>query len=625
MKPSVLIPFLVIALTAAFLLIRETTREVVAPDSPDGCTLCHLADKSPSPAHPIGVMGCAGCHMGNPFARDKSRAHAGMYRNPGSLEVAPRTCGQADCHPDIPGRVEKSLMATNGGILAVMQNLWPHGPGKPAVDVKALIRRSSPGGGAGGAVKGVDKGPAEADMALDHYRKMCGGCHLWRPRYPDRGETGRRGGGCTNCHIMELENPNKDLTRKEFNHPGLTTRIPSATCLKCHHRSARIGLSYFGRFESEGYGTPYAKGEPGPRRLSGGRFFLELPGDLHHRKAGMDCIDCHTEKGVMGDGKLYSHQEEQVDINCRVCHDPVFSHDDPDPALTLRLIRANGRRRYHPLASGDSFILSPRKSPLYHIEEGDDGQLILYRKKDGKPVSFKRPSTPEIHRAAYHGRLTCQACHSRWIPQCYGCHETRFDQGEQRGWLTGQKSPGRWVEGRSYLRFRRPVLGFWQEGRVGPFAPGCQVFIDVFDDRGRHRPEKTSRHLVMAGFDPHTTALQSPACEDCHLSPKALGLGEGELKITRDGLVFNPVYRSALSGFNIDFPLEAFVSDKGIPLQQASRACARPFNLEELKRITRVGLCLPCHDRYDDVIFNDFTKAFARFIAGKTPCGVDVP
>jgi hypothetical protein len=52
------------------------------------------------------------------------------------------------------------------------------------------------------------------------------------------------------------------LTKTDgVNHARYTTRIPTANCLKCHNRSNRIGLSYEGIFESEGYGTPYRHGK----------------------------------------------------------------------------------------------------------------------------------------------------------------------------------------------------------------------------------------------------------------------------------------------------------------------------------------------------------------------------
>jgi hypothetical protein len=543
--------------------------------------------------------------LGNPFAKEKEMAHMGLVANPGNLHIARLTCGSKDCHPDLPKRVEKSLMATNQGILRVMQNLWPHESSESVQNVKELMDRS------------IGK-----SLALDHFRKMCGGCHLWRPRYPKLGEIGQRGGGCTDCHIQELASHSQDLSKKRFQHPGLTTCIPNNNCLKCHNRSARIGLSYTGRYESEGYGTPFRQGEPGPRSLSGNRFYLELPGDVHHMKSGMDCIDCHTEKGVMGDGEIHLHQEQQVDITCKTCHEPVLKEKNSAPELASRLARLNQRQ---PLLNKGPFVDSPKGSPIYHLHTAQGMNLKLFRKRDGKEILFKRLEMSSIHKAPYHERLSCQACHSAWTPQCYGCHETLFEQASQRGWLTGKKWAGRWIEGRSYLRFRRPTLGLWPDGQIGPFAPGCQVFLEVFDKNGDYQPAQTFRSLVMASFDPHTTASGAPDCFVCHRDPKTLGLGEGALKVTEKGLEFEPVFQSVFSGLGIDFPLDAFVSAEGKPLQIASRDKSRPFNKEELTRITRVGLCIPCHDQYDDPIYRAYDQSMSRFRSGTTPCRKEMP
>ena len=380
-------------------------------------------------------------------------------------------------------------MATNRGILNVLQKLWPHVKKESVTDVRELMEQ-----------------PPGQSMALDHYRKMCGGCHLWKARRPKLGEIGKRGGGCTDCHLIELSVPDQDFSQKRFKHPQLTTRIPNSNCLKCHNRSARIGLSYIGRFESEGYGTSFQHGEPGMRRLTGGRFYLELPPDIHYKKAGLLCTDCHTEKGVMGDGKDHQHMVQQVDIRCNSCHDPVSKTDKSDREELQRLIRLNGRQP--PLDSGPFFV-SPKGSPIYHLRAGEEKKLVLFRKMDGKKIVFKRYLSEKAHDAPYHKRLSCQACHSAWTPQCYGCHETLFLNKKQRDWLSGRKRPGRWVEGRSFLRFYKNILGVWPNGKIGPYAPGCQVFLELFDKNGKYMADQSYRSIIMSSFDPHTTALKT--------------------------------------------------------------------------------------------------------------------
>jgi hypothetical protein len=599
------IPFLVLMGVITILAAGESLRKRDAGIKPDGCRACHEPAEDPSSSHPVSVLGCAICHLGNPYAREKQRAHLGLITNPGDLRTVRLTCGREGCHEELPDRIEKSLMATNRGILTALQSFWPHEPEESVQDVTELLSI-----------------PSGKSMALDHYRKMCGGCHLWKSRDPSRGEIGRRGGGCTDCHLLELSNPTQNLARKPFRHPQLTTRIPNENCLKCHHRSSRIGLSYHGYFESEGYATPFEDGDHSSRRLTGGRFYLELEPDVHFAKAGLDCIDCHTEKGLMGDGNTYTHMEEQIDITCNACHDPEVKEPGPEKHLADRLWRLN---MHQPSPEPKEIILSPGGSPLYHLRPITGEEFQLCRKRDGKTFNFKRLGHQEVHKAPFHGRLTCQACHSAWIPQCYGCHVALLQGEEQADWLTGRISPGRWVEGRSYLRFSRPALGIWPNGMIGPFAPGCQVFLDVFDPEGRHQPELSHHSLVMASFDPHTTVLTPVSCVSCHGNPRSLGLGDGSLKITARGFQFVPRYNSRASGLGMDFPLDAFVSPDGKAQQKASRKGARPFNLEELNRISRVCLCLPCHDTYHDPIYLNYEQSLKQFQSNRTPCKRGLP
>jgi hypothetical protein len=111
--------------------------------------------------------------------------------------------------------------------------------------------------------------------------------------------------------------------------------------------------------------------------------------------------------------------------------------------------------------------------------------------------------------------------------------------------------------------------------------------------------------IASAPTHPHTSRVEAPRCVDCHYDSKALGLGEGRL--TRDGetgrLRVEPIYDSRNAGLKIDFPLDALVSAGRGTLQGTSHSLSRPFNSEELRRIVGIVPCLPCHDRYDDPVW----------------------
>ncbi len=580
------------------------------PDVPssEGCLFCHDQVSDPDSFHPISAFGCYSCHLGNRFSLDKERAHRTMVTRPGDLRTVDKTCGKSGCHSDMAARVKTSLMATNRGILQTLQQLWPRpqegplskeGTGAPVSAVTDLYDDHSP-----------------QNPAVDHYRKMCAGCHLWKERGDYDGEIGQRGGGCSDCHVVdEAEKP--AVAKGPFAHPRLTTRIPSENCVKCHNRSARIGLSYFGRFESAGYGTPYEGADLSGRRLSGGRFFLNLPADVHFSKAGMECIDCHTAVGLMGDGQIYNHIPDQVDITCEACHRPQFSSEDSVSAESGRMAGLNQKV---PLPNGIPVAVTRKGTPLYNVRrEGD--RTVFYRKKDGLPMqmdsaSFEKPH----HRLKGHASLSCQACHSLWIPQCFGCHLTYRETGTQHDWISGKKTSGSWKETRSYLRFSTPALGMRDNETVYPVTP-CQVFVSAFDGTNAFSKERSFAIINIAAFDPHTTSAKSRPCAECHGDPKALGLGYGVLRARDQDLTFRSVYDSARSGLTIPFPLDAYTNAKGTPLQSFSKKSARPFNQTEILRILSVEPCIGCHSEYDDPIYGNFDDSMERFKAeADLPC-----
>ncbi len=387
--------------------------------------------------------------------------------------------------------------------------------------------------------------------------------------------------------------------------------------MKCHNRSARIGLSYFGRYESARYGTPYRGSGFSGHKLSGGRFYLNIAPDIHHEKAGMDCIDCHTATGLMGDGHSYSRLEKQVDITCQACHWPFFRVTGSESKLAYRLSSLN---RKVPFAKGAVIGVTKKKTPIYNLQL-KNGKILFFRKRDGKAfeISTRWHYTTE-HKLAGHERLSCQACHSSWIPQCYGCHTIYNGLEKQRDWLTGKWTKGKWEERRSFMRFERPSLALRFHKEVYPVSP-CQVFVYPFEQPGNGKKVKRLRIFTISAFDPHTTRKESRTCEDCHWNPKTIGLGNGILAKRGPNWSFIPIYDSMASGLGVSFPLDGIVDMEGNATHRFSRSGGRAFNGEEIKKILRVGLCTGCHNSYGDKVYENFEKSLVRFRTDQSlPC-----
>jgi nitrate/TMAO reductase-like tetraheme cytochrome c subunit len=562
-------------------LFSKNITKVSQISQPDQCMSCHKDMSDIDHSHPNSVFGCASCHGGNKFARDKVSAHKGIVLNPARLEHASLFC--VKCHKDIISRVSNSMMQSQSGILNVLKYQW--GETNELNSTLSLQEL---------------KNDTNISFATSHFRKLCAACHINQDEkvFPHAKMT--RGGGCSDCHRVSKTDKNI--------HAKFTSKIPTQNCVKCHNRSNRIGLSYQGIFESEGYGTPYIHGDLSHKLRDGDRFFYNLAQDLHHSDANMSCIDCHSEKGVMGDGKKHYHMEEAEDIKCKDCHEPKFKKAN---SLAITLSHLN---KDVPLPKKIAYS-KKLNSPLYNVQK-DGNKTNFYRKSDGKKFDLKKMSNKAYHTLRIHKRLDCSACHASWAPSCYGCHEVYYENGKQYDWVSKTYTKGQWQELRSFLRFETPSLGIGYNKKIMPFAPGCQVIGTNF----KSERIENFHSMAMAGWDPHTTQKTSRTCVDCHFNPASLGLGRGNLDIKDNNITFTPIYNSKQSGMPFSYPIDAFVSPQGKQFQSTSRKEARSFNKNELEKIVSAYKCILCHDKYEDKIYFDFNLSKKLFYKGVTPC-----
>lgn len=184
-------------------------------------------------------------------------------------------------------------------------------------------------------------------------------------------------------------------------------------------------------------------------------------------------------------------------------------------------------------------------------------------------------------------RLSCQA----------GQRETHLDK------LTLEETAGMWEEGRSYIRYEKPMLGVWND-EVVIVTPGCQDIVTLIDEKGQEN--EGFNRFTMAAINPHTTQEKGRDCVDCHSSPKTVGLGEGTV-VEREGrLEFHGVDRGVETSNGKTVPFDAYVTIDGEALQYSSRPEVRPFNGLELDKVLRVGLCVGCHKSYDDPLWKNY-------------------
>ncbi len=570
----------------------EKTKIPVVLGRREGCLYCHQNMKGFSPAHNPNAIGCVSCHSGNPFTINKTYAHAGMFLIPGNLDEAKRSCGTAECHGDITGRVNKTIMTTLSGMISV--DRYAFGETHNLNNLHFIDN--------------IDHSPSD-----NHLRDLCASCHLGGKK-TDLGPVTQlsRGGGCNACHLnyskkaldalSNFKNNYSFINDTSFTHPSLSVNITGSHCFGCHSRSGRISTNY------EGWHDTLLK--PGGikdttnfRLLEDGRVFVKAQQDVHHEK-GMDCIDCHTSHEVMGDGKYYAHEEDQTKVTCTDCHFTGKAATKSIDQLDQESQRIIYLRKFD---QKDRKFLVVDKSgyPLTNTYINKQNAPELITKLTGKTLPMKPPLAVCTFGKG-HDNLSCGSCHTSWAPQCIGCHTQYNPEEKGSDLLKGKDVTGRWDETPSGYLAAPPTLGIRiTKGKNGmsietvdTFVPG--MIMTLQKDKIYPGTDSIKNVIFRRLFAPafaHTITKESRSCESCHNNPLALGYGRGELQFVIQGKtgkwVFTPEYPpSKYDGL----PLDAWIPFLGTRKDYfATRTNVRPFSVKEQKNILTVGACLTCH------------------------------
>ena len=586
---------------------------------PEGCLLCHTGVTGLGNSHRPEAVGCASCHGGDVFTLDKARAHAGMDLIPGNLASARLGCGQPACHASIIPRVERSVMATMSGIIAVNRTVFGE-PARPAAEALPHVEK-------------LGRSPADK-----HLRQLCASCHLGAKKAalgPNDDQS--RGGGCNACHLSYSGTALAALTRYEQQkargaaeaptvHPALSLDIDNGQCFGCHSRSGRISTSYEGWHEF--HKPPAAASNPGRpapsrfRTLQDERVFERVMPDIHQQR-GLDCIDCHTSVEVMGDGVAHGRKSDQVRVTCEDCHGALV----PDlPVIPAGAIDPESRRilavRAWPGPAASHFVGTARGDTLVNVVRDPAGAPVLIRKRTGERRAIK-PRIAVCVEGRGHARLSCGSCHTAWAPRCPTCHTSFDPAAEAYDWVDDSNVKGAWKEEPGPFSAGPPALGVRRltgdaRGRkdvIETFVPGMILRIDRPPAPGS-QPVALFRRLY-ARIEPHTTRRETRSCVSCHNDPVALGYGQGVLLYQRAGAGGRWTFSPAAPLLAEDgLPADAWIPFLGARSGMVStRNDVRPFDVEEQRRILRVGACLTCHDAASKAMHDsvrDFESALAR-------------
>jgi len=582
--------------------------EIMDIQQKESCMWCHSNSTGFSASHDVSAIGCYSCHLGNKLSTIKDVAHEGMELFPGNFSNVKHTCATANCHPKEFEHIQKSLMTTNSGIVAVDKYIFLESD-----DLNAQYH-----------INDIGFSPAET-----HLRNLCASCHLGQ----EKTELGpihekSRGGGCLACHLNYPKEQMQSFTDYKngkaldsiptFFHPRVDLQIDNNKCFGCHSRSGRISTNYEGWHETLISHKSFIATDS-LRLLEDKRVFEFIEADVHH-KAGLTCIDCHQYKGVMGDGNNYSHQEEAVKIQCKDCHQSTFayvtSYDELErEEKNVFKLRQYSHQEYPIITTEDS------QTPIINSFLNNDGEAWLLGKESLKKYPLKAPH--EVCTAKAHKNVSCSLCHSSWVPQCIGCHN-EYDKNDIRAYdlLDRKQITGEWNEFIGKYFHEASVIGVRETkgGKVyEPAAPGMVMTIDTasyHSQQGEHL-----FHRLYAPVSPHTTQKVGRNCKSCHQNSLSLGFGRGELVYKIEGNAAHWEFTNQIAKSKYDgLPEDAWTNfiDATYSSGKSTRSNFRSLNKLEQKRMLLVASCLQCHKEGSEVIKSSLRQDFNQLLAKKS-------
>ncbi|MCB8983329.1 MAG: hypothetical protein H6659_05880 [Ardenticatenaceae bacterium] len=428
-KATAVLGMLLLFLVIGALARQERQPEVVQltptlTGQPELCLTCHEGIEEISPTHSIETFGCVLCHGGDGLALDKDLAHATMRggRNPSDLVVVEESCGGSACHSgaaadgrDHIHRVLTSVQATYAGAIAQVNYAFggqadttAHFGVTAVEDDEITTYTGLP------ALAAFHPGP-EAPDPVQTFNRDCMHCHLsaaatQEPYY-------YRATGCAACHVVYendgLYRGGDPTTPKD--EPGhgrthqLTTAIPYYQCNHCHNRG-NYSLRQMTFLEREDLpGSPYLSAQD-QRELE----YYQPISQFTLCEWELDCVDCHTNGEVMGNGDIHSNQQEIQYIQCRTCHGTLTEMPlletitDPDhPAIYSADLNPN-----YSVAVGDT-VIATTEGETFGWVQWDGERLVETGKVDGRlyevplVMGSSCQQNPDEQESAY-----CHECHT---------------------------------------------------------------------------------------------------------------------------------------------------------------------------------------------------------------------
>jgi hypothetical protein len=290
--------------------------------------------------------------------------------------------------------------------------------------------------------------------------------------------------------------------------------------------------------------------------------------DIHIEK-GMHCVDCHFRQDSHGNGKLYGEVRNAIEISCEDCHGTIYRRADPTSLSAVTSAAAGGNKmldyrevfpagdKQNPLIGSDRFFKKDgrlyqrsavEKDKYWEVVQvldtitpgsqhySEQSRLAKTLRKDGAawgdaPAGGATAGESEL--AHPNSEMTCYACHTSWLPSCFGCH-LKMEANQERAMLhnEGEQKLRNWTS-YNFQTLRDDVYMLGKDGtvtgrRFAPVRSACAILVSsqnanrewIYSQQQTVSAEGYSGQSFSPCF-PHTVrGKETKGCSDCHVSEK---------------------------------------------------------------------------------------------------------
>lgn len=270
-----------------------------------------------------------------------------------------------------------------------------------------------------------------------------------------------------------------------------------------------------------------------------------------HLARGMQCVDCHFDLDVHGNGKLYGEPRAATAIECIDCHGTIskrpslvtsgnaktMAGDPIDLAKTSTpwgpRFEWEGRKLFqHSMMSPDTRWEIPQTVDTIDPSSSHYNAKSAYAKtiqRDGRKWGGVCQREEDL--AHNNGSVSCQICHTSWATSCFGCHlPMRANQK-----VAANKYEG--ITTRNYTSYNPQVVrddvfmlgidGTVKSNRLAVLRSSSAVIVGsqnsnrewVYSQQQTVSAEGYSGQAFNPHF-PHTTSSvgTTRGCSDCHVA-----------------------------------------------------------------------------------------------------------